>query len=170
MTKAKAKDGTNRGRNTNLTPAVAEKIVTAVRSGAPLEVAAQAVGIPPGTFWEWMARGESRDPDRGNSPVYADFAEKVRRAEAEVHILTIGTIRNAAINRGSWEAARAWLRMRWPKHYAERTEVSGPEGGAVPLEIAGILEGMTDDDLDRLADRLSAALAPGGREGPTPEG
>jgi len=166
MTKAKAKDGTNRGRNTDLTPEIGEKIVTAVRSGAPLEVAAQAVGVRPSTFWEWMARGEGKDPGgRQGSPLYADFAERVRRAEAEVHILTIGTIRNAAIQRQSWEAARAWLRMRWPKHYAERTEVSGPEGGAVPLEIAGILEGLSNDDLDRIAERLRASRPGGGREG-----
>jgi hypothetical protein len=165
-----ARDGSRRGRTTRLTPKVADSIVTAVRSGAPLEVAAQAVGIPPGTFWEWMARGEDRDPDRPGSPLYADFAERVRKAEAEIHVLTIGTIRNAAVQRGSWEAARAWLRMRWPKHYAERTEVSGPEGKAIPLEIAGILEGMTDDDLDRLAARLRASGAPGGRAGEEEEG
>ena len=159
-----AKDGTKRGRGTRLTSEVAEKIVTAVRSGAPLEVAAQAVGVPPGTFWEWMARGEGRDPEREGSPLYADFAERVRRAEAEAHVLTVGTIRQA-VNRGSWEAARAWLRMRWPKHYAERTEVSGPDGGAIPLEIAGVLEGLSDDDLERLARQLRAARSPGGREG-----
>ena len=152
------------GRNTKLTKAIADAVVTAVKSGAPLEVAAQAVGVPPSTFWEWMARGEGRS-DRPSSPVYADFAERIRRAEAEIHILTIGTIRTAAVQRGSWEAARAWLRMRWPKHYAERTEVSGPEGGAIPVEIAGILEGMTDADLERLAAQLRAALPPGGGEG-----
>ena len=159
-----AKDGTRRGRGTRLTEEIGEKIVTAVRSGAPLEVAAQAVGIPPGTFWEWLARGEGKDPDRPATPLYADFAERVRRAEAEAHVLTVGTIRQA-VQRGSWEAARAWLRMRWPSHYAERTEVSGPDGGAVPLEIAGVLEGLSDDDLDRLARRLRSSLAPGSGEG-----
>lgn len=160
-----ARDGSRRGRRTRLTKAVADQIVLAVRTGAPLEVAAQSQGIPPATFWEWMARGESRDKDRPESPVYADFAERVRKAEAEIHLLTIGTIRSAAVNRGSWQAAQAWLRMRWSRHYAERTEVSGPGGGAIPLEIAGVLEGMTDDDLDRLARRLRSAGAGGGGEG-----
>lgn len=151
------------GRSTRLTPEMAEAIVTAIRSGAPLEVAAQAVGVAPSTFWEWMARGEGKVPrGRKSTPLYAEFAERVRKAEAEVHILTIGTVRSAVLERRNWQAALSWMKLRWPKHYAERTELSGPDGRAVPLEIAGILEGMSDTDLDRLALRLRDAAGSGG--------
>lgn len=159
-----------RGRTTRLTPEVADGIVLAVKTGAPLEVAAQSQGIPPSTFWQWMARGAGKDPEgRPATPVYVEFVERVRKAEAEIHLLTVGTIRSA-ITRGSWEASRAWLRMRWANHYAERTEVSGPEGKAIPLEIVGLLEGMSDADLDRILARLRAGGDPGGGEGEETEG
>jgi hypothetical protein len=148
-----------------LTEDLTVRICQGVSTGAPLEVAAQAMGIPPGVFWEWMARGEGRDPDRPQTPLYADFAERVRRAEAECHLLLMGVVRNAAVQGHSWEASRAALKMRWAKYYAERTEVSGPEGRAIPLEITGVLEGMTDGDLDALLARLRAARTGGGGEG-----
>lgn len=158
------------GRPTDLTQAIAEGIVLGVRTGAPLKVAAMAQGVRPATFLEWMARGEGRDPDRPSTPLYAEFADRVRRAEAEVHMLTVATIRNAAVTRGSWDAARAWLRMRWPEDYAERTEVSGPGGEAVPLEIVGILSEMSESDLDALAARLRNPLPGRGRTRPEVEG
>jgi len=148
------------GRRTRLTPEVADGIVLAVKSGAPLEVAAQAMGIAPSTFWEWMARGEGRSTRRG-SPLFVEFAERVRRAEAEVHVLTVGAVRQA-VQRGNWQASLAWMRLRWPKHYAERSEISGPEGAAIPVEIAGLLEGMSDEDLEHAYRRLRAASGGGG--------
>lgn len=149
------------GRRTRLTPEVADSIVTAVRTGAPLQVSAQAVGIPANTFWEWMARGEGVDHDRPSSPLYAEFAKRVRRAESEQHLLLVGVIRTAAVNRGNWEAARAYLKMRWSNIYAERSEVSGPGGSPIALDIAGTLEGLDDDALASLLDRLRSAETAG---------
>jgi hypothetical protein len=155
------------GRRTRLTASLEDQIVTAVRSGAPLEVAAQAVGVPPSTFWEWMARGEGRGT-RPATRQYADFAERVRKAEAEVHVLTVGAVRQA-VTRGNWQASLAWMRLRWPKHYAERSEVSGPEGRAIPLEIVGLLEGMSDEDLDAISRRLRNPGPGGGGAGEAEE-
>jgi hypothetical protein len=139
-------------RRTRLTPEIAQRIVDSIRQGAPLQVSAQAAGIPPGTFWEWMARGEGRS-DRPTTRLYAEFAERVRKAEAEAHLRTIGTIKTA-IDTGSWEAARAWLRMRWPQHYAERTEISGPGGSPIAVEIASLLSTLSDEELAELVARL----------------
>jgi hypothetical protein len=148
-------------RPTKLTPEIADGIVLAVKTGAPLAVAAQAMGISPATFFDWMAAGEGRPSKVRGGPRYSEFSDRVRRAEAEVHLLTIGTVRTAVVG-GNWKAAQAWMRMRWANHYAERTEVSGPDGGAIPLEIAGILGGMTDDDLTALRRRLAAEAGGGG--------
>lgn len=150
------------GRQTRLTPEVADAIVTAVRSGAPLQVSAQAVGINPRTFWEWMARGEGKDPrGRGSTELYAQFAQKVRRAESEQHLLLVGVIRTAAVTKGNWEAARAYLKMRFTDIYAERSEISGPGGSPIALDIAGTLEGLDDDALASLLDRLRTAETAG---------
>lgn len=71
------------GRPPLLTPALHKKIVALVRKGPYAWVAAQACGVPPATFKEWMARGEERDPDRPSTPAYAAFAADVRKAEAQ---------------------------------------------------------------------------------------
>lgn len=70
------------GRRTKLSAAVRARIVDAIRLGAFDHVAAQAAGIAPATFREWIARGEGRDPDRPSTPAYAAFAAEVRQARA----------------------------------------------------------------------------------------
>jgi len=125
------------GRRTRLTPDVAERIVALVRDGAPLSVAAVGAGVPERTFWEWMSRGEGRDPQRPVTPLYAEFAQRVRQAEAEVHAKTVEVVYRAA-TAGEWRAAIAMLRLRWARYYAERLEVSGPAGGPVPQVHAQI--------------------------------
>lgn len=75
-----------RGRRTLLTPDVQERILEAIRGGAFAWVAAQAAGISPSTFHEWIARGEGSDPDRPCTPAYAEFAAQVRAAEAQARI------------------------------------------------------------------------------------
>lgn len=118
-----------------LTPEVEATIVRFVRSGAPLEVAAQASGISPTTFWSWMAAGEGRPSKVQPSEMLSAFSEKVRRAEAETHALVIGTIRTAAVTQGNWQAALAYARMRWSHFYAERVEVGSPDPDPLGSEI-----------------------------------
>jgi hypothetical protein len=166
MTKSKgirtAVTGTGTGRRSRLTPEVAAGIVLAVRAGDPFEVAAATQGIPRATFWDWMHRGETegRDP-------YTDFSDRVRRAEAEAHTLFVGSVRRAAIDRNNWQAALAYLKMRWPNHYAERIEHTGPGGGPIALEIAQALEGLRDDELASI-DRFLAEAAAGSAAEPNP--
>lgn len=134
-------------------PDLADRIVTAAQTGAPLEVAAQSCGVPPATFWEWMARGEGRTPKgRPSAPRYADFADRVRKAEADAHLLVMGKVRQAAID-GSWQAGVAMAKMRWPKYYAERVEVSGPQGG--PVAISPVLEQVPRHVLEEQAALLA---------------
>ena len=47
-------------RPTKLTPAVAERILSAIRAGNFMEVAARYAGISPSTLYRWLERG---DPD-----------------------------------------------------------------------------------------------------------
>ena len=151
------------GRPTELTPDVANGIILALRTGVPIEVACESQGVAPATFYEWLRRGEGTHPTRPSTPQYADFAEKVRRAKAEAHLLAVGTIRGA-IARGNWQAAIAWIRMRYPKDYAERVEVSGPAGSPIAIEVAQALERLTEEELASIESYLDGAAR--GPEGP----
>ncbi len=112
----------NPGRPTLLTPEVEDGILRAIRAGASLIVAAGTQGVGEDTVQGWMTRGEGRDPDRPAIEPYVAFARKVRLAQHETHARVVGTITRAALT--SWEAARAWLRMRYPEQYAETLKMS----------------------------------------------
>ncbi len=103
------------GRRPNLDPTKVAAILAGIRLGAPFEVAARAAGIPKSTFWQWMRKG-----DDGQKP-YAAFTESVRTAEAEVHVLVVGSIRAAAMHNPI--VALRWMQMRWWQYYLEHTKV-----------------------------------------------
>lgn len=139
------------GRPHGLTPEVGDKIVLAIRTGVPITVAAQTQGVGRSTFFDWMRRGEVF----GEEP-FREFSDRVRRAEAEAHTVLVGVVRTAAAGAGNWQAAMAYLKMRWPDHYAERIEHTGPGGGPIAMEIAQALEGLTDDELAGIEQWLAA--------------
>lgn len=69
-----------------LTPEIQHTIVAYVRAGAFPHVAAQAAGISPRTYFDWMARGEDRHPTRPSTPKLRAFAQAVNQAHAEARI------------------------------------------------------------------------------------
>jgi hypothetical protein len=73
------------GRETLLTPDLAQRIVSFIRAGAFDWVAAEANGIDRHTFWEWIRRGENED-ERPQTDAYAKFAKQVREARAEARL------------------------------------------------------------------------------------
>src|ERR1700690_1912490 len=78
-------------RATKLTPEIHVGIVTLVQYGVHPDVAAGAFGVDRATFFEWMARGEDRDPVRPMLPVYAEFADDIRAAEFQAESALIST-------------------------------------------------------------------------------
>jgi hypothetical protein len=142
-----------------LTEEVMNGIVLAVRAGVPMKVAAASQGITETTLYDWMAAGEGRPAKVQGSPLHSEFSEKVRKARAEAHVVAVGTIRTAIV-RGNWQAALAWIKMRYPEHYAERMEVSGPGGSPIAIEIAQALEGLTEEELASIEAHLSASSDP----------
>lgn len=126
-------------------------ILLAVRAGAPMEVAAQYAGIGASTFWQWLRVGtdlaegkpppDDRFQEKDQQERLVNFAERVRRAEAEAHVYVVGQIRE-------WvpkdpKAAVAWAKMRWAKHYAERTEITGADGGPIQVDAESTIERLT---------------------------
>lgn len=153
------------GRESLITQEIVDGIVLAVRTGAPLKVCAAAHGISETALYDWLAAGSGRPSKVTPGPLHAELAERVGKAKAEAHLMAVGTIRTA-IARGNWQASLAWIRMRYPKHYSERVEVSGPGGGPIAFEIAAALEGLTEEELAS----IEAHIASSGDPEPTRRG
>ena len=119
------------GRPTKLTPEVQDKIVNALRGGNYQETAAQFAGIDEATFYRWMERGASEDEG-----IYCEFRKAVERAKSQAEVRDIALIDKAAQN-GSWQAAAWKLERKFPQKWGRvnRTEISGPEGKPLTVEV-----------------------------------
>lgn len=95
------------GRPSKLTAERQERIVQALRAGAPIGVAASRGGIHPSTYHEWDARGRAaleradHDPDRLDTVdrPYAEFSETVTRARHEWELGRLAEIQYAGTGR-----------------------------------------------------------------------
>jgi transposase len=139
-------------RPTKLTPEVQEKIVQALQAGNYQETAARYAGISEPTFYRWMA-----DALDDNAPKeLREFREAVENARAAAEVRSVALIQQAAQN-GTWQAAAWFLERshahRWGRY--QRTEVTGPNGGPVQVDIdvldkriAELIADTADDDDD----------------------
>lgn len=89
----------NTGRRSGLTPELATQIVDLVARGNYLETSARACGVPPGTLWEWLKKGEDAAkaiaegetlPDRAR--LFAEFTEAVARARADGEVKAVAVV------------------------------------------------------------------------------
>src|SRR3990167_5302678 len=83
------------GRQTKLTPEIAEAIEQGVRAGACVGVSARRLGIAEETAEEWVRRGEGRSKERRQIEPYASFAVRIRKAEADDELRRIALIAKA---------------------------------------------------------------------------
>jgi len=118
-------------RQTKLTPEVQDKIVSALRAGNYQETAANFAGISKPTFYGWMQRGRT-EPDS----IYSVFLDAVEKAKAEAEVRDVTLIDKAARD-GSWQAAAWKLERKFPNKWGRvnRTEISGPDGAPVKVDI-----------------------------------
>lgn len=84
---------------------------------------------------DWLARG--RD---GEAP-YADFLDRVKRAEAEAEEVMVACVRTAGMEPKHWQAAAWWLERARPSDWAKREptredEASRAESGDLDLDVA----------------------------------
>lgn len=152
------------GRPTRLTREIAKAIEDRVRIGLPLTVAAEQVSIGGGLACEWVQRGEGThcDPSKKKRRIYADFAERIKKAVADDQARRIGRIEQAA--RGGqvvarrtvtkpngeviteekwsepqWTADMTHLERRYPDQWGRRiVEHTGPQGG--PMEFTFLIQ------------------------------
>ncbi len=146
------------GRSTKLTGKIQEEILKAIRAGSFFEIACRWSGIHPATGWEWLARGEDKEPKgRRKSKKYAEFAEAVRKAEAELELALIMAWRKHLPD--SAAAPAEFLKRRFPQRWGapDRLELGGKDGK--PIEVAEIPSDPYDPK--RIARLLSAFVEAG---------
>lgn len=131
-------------RPTKLTPAVQDRIVKAISAGAYAIVAAKAAGIGETTFYRWLEMGSKPDA----KPLYREFWESVKEAEAQAELANIVLIRQAA-QAGTWQAAAWYLERkhsdRWGRQQKLFAEVTGKDAGPILVDAkAAILDLLGD--------------------------
>jgi len=119
------------GRQSKLTQEVQDRIVAALRAGNYQETAARYAGISEDTFYEWLKRGKEEP-----GSAYSEFSEAVEKAKADAEVRDVALIDKAAHD-GSWQAAAWKLERKFPNKWGRvnRTEISGPDGAPVKVDI-----------------------------------
>ena len=142
-------------------PALIKRLIEALKAGNYIDTACDYAGINQNTYYRWtkagrneadrIARGEEPDPDKA---AFLDLAEQIQQARAEATVRNVMLIQTAARN-GTWQAAAWWLERTQPAKYGRRlqTEVSGPDGGPVAVDVSVSPEA--------LADRIASLLGEG---------
>lgn len=113
------------GRPTLLTPETHSKIVAYVRAGAFDWVAAQAVGIDPTTFYNWMKWG------RNGRPKYVQFFKDVSQARAEARVIAEAEVRKA--DPFKWLRYGPGREREGEPGWTDAVQVTGEGGGPIAV-------------------------------------
>ena len=136
------------GRPSQLTPEVHRRIVSLVRAGNYIDIAALAAGIPRDTFKRWIICGNrerkrlEKNPDaepNEHHAIYVALAADVSRAIAECEAEDVTRLALASQN-GDLNVTRWRLERRAPKRWGRNVaevdlQLSGKKGGA-PVELS----------------------------------
>lgn len=118
-------------RPTDCTPEMTAAVVAELERRPSIRAACAAVGIGQSTYHQWVAKG-----DAGEQACYVEFAERTRAARDKGVARLFNRVVEAGEG-GDWRAD-AWLLERVaPDEFSTRvrTEVSGPDGGAVQAQV-----------------------------------
>lgn len=115
------------GRKTKYTPETVDKLVMAVKLGAPFNLACNYAGISQDTFYHWM----------NTKP---EFSESIKSAEGAGVMQWLGKIEKAA-SEGNWQAAAWKLERRYPELF-----------GRSVIDNRNIdLSKLSDDEVEEIA-------------------
>lgn len=99
-----------RQQYTRINEGIIGRICGLLSAGIPIKSACARARLPQSTFFKWRNQGED-DVDAGEETLYAKFYLDTEEARAESEAEYLGYIRDAARDRGQWQAA-AWLLER----------------------------------------------------------
>jgi hypothetical protein len=140
----------------SLTADLEEKILSYIRAGGLPHVAAEAAGVNPRTFRDWMARGEGRHPTRPSTPRLRRFAKAVNEAVGQTRL--IAEARMFKDHPGQWLKTAARTRGDF-----EGWSDPEREGGTGSAELSSsALSRFTDEELDNELRKLALLSAQDG--------
>ncbi len=106
--------GNPRGQPTKFTPEVKEKILTAIRKGAPYELACNYARIDYTTLLNWKKKAEIECVQD-----YIEFFKDLKEAEGHTSLVWLDVI-DKAMKDGQWTAAAWKLERRHNKYFSSQ--------------------------------------------------
>lgn len=105
------------GRPTKFTPETREKLLTAIRKGAPYEIACNYARISYEAFRDWIQKAE-----KGEDAEFVQFLQDLREAEGHTALIWLDKI-DKAMNEGAWQPAAWKLERRHNKYFSAQAGV-----------------------------------------------
>lgn len=106
------------GRPTKFTPEVKEKILIAIRKGAPYELACNYARLDVSTLYNWKEKAEV-----DKLPEYIQFFEDLKEAEGHTSLMWLDVI-DKAMKDGQWTAAAWKLERRHHKYFSSNAQLN----------------------------------------------
>jgi hypothetical protein len=119
---------------------VVKAVADLVKIGVPPLVAAAAQGVDETQFALWMRLGEQNGRGQWR---YAQFRERVLKAEADCEVLLVGRVRSAA-NDGVWQAAMWLAERRFGDRWMRRSVNESAPAPAGPVDPFSELDGESN--------------------------
>lgn len=102
---------------TKFEPEVKDKLLVAIRKGAPYQIACNYAGVSYRVFRRWMVRGKA---EKGTE--YSQFRHDIKEAEGHTALIWLDKI-DKAMNDGQWTAAAWKLERRYYKYFGTNPAV-----------------------------------------------
>jgi hypothetical protein len=131
-------------RPTKLNAQTQAQIIKALEMGATRKDAAESSGVDYRTFLNWYQWGEEKK--RGK---FFQFFQQVKQTESDLRAKLAGTIIKAGAE-GDWRASQAYLRMRDPDNWIEKTKLeitTHDIDREINLELARVAAGSKAADV-----------------------
>lgn len=89
-----------------------EKLIIAIRKGAPYKIACKYAGISFEIFRQWKMKANNE-----KIPKFVAFFDRIKEAEGETALIWLDKI-DAAMKNGAWQAAAWKLERRYREHFS----------------------------------------------------
>ena len=104
------------GAPTKFTEETKEKLLTAIRKGAPYEIACDYAGISYPCLNQWMHKATD-----DHIPEFVEFFNKLNEAKGQTALRWLEKI-DKAMDEGQWTAAAWKLERRYHKHFSNNAQ------------------------------------------------
>lgn len=128
------------GRPTKFTAETKEKLLIAIRKGAPYELACNYARLDVSTLYNWKEKAEV-----DKLPEYIQFFEDLKEAEGQTSLIWLDKI-DKAMNEGAWQAAAWKLERRHNKYFSSQAGIIEMNERLDKLEKADKITPIITDD------------------------